>query len=90
MKKKVLIKALAVLVILLGVALLAMSIVGIQEGNSTYDLFRKISVRMRDVYTDVDRDGLDSVKDQYREAFAVVDQIDGLGAENAKRYGSDG
>ena len=89
MKKKVLIKALAVLVILLGVALLAMSIVGILEGNSTYDLFRKISVRMRDVYTDVDRDGLDSVKDQYREAFAVVDQIDGLGAENAKRYLDD-
>ena len=89
MKKKVLIKALAVLVILLGVALLAMSIVGILEGNSTYDLFRKISVRMRDVYTDVDEEGLDSVKDQYREAFALVDQIDSLGTENAKRYLDD-
>ena len=89
MKKKVLIKALAVLVILLGIGLLAVSVIGILEGNSTYDLFRKINVRMRDVYADVDSDGLDSVKDHYREAFAVVDQIDVLGTENAKRYLDD-
>ena len=89
MKKKILIKALAVLFVLLGIGLLAMSVTGILEGNSAYDLFRKISVRMRDVYTDTDRDGLDAVKDEYREAFAVVDQIDALGTEKAKRYLED-
>ena len=42
MNKKIIFKALGVLVILLGIGLLTLSVIGILDGNSTYDLFKKI------------------------------------------------
>ena len=89
MKKKILIKSLAVLVILLGVGLLTISVIGIVEGNNVYDLFKKINVRTAKVYEDVDNNGLDAVKDEYRGIYAVVDQVDGLGRDYAKDYLAD-
>ena len=80
MKKKILIKALAIAVLAVGVVLLGLTVRGILEGNRYYDLFRKIGVNIHDVYSEIDNHGLDAVKDTYRNTFAVVDEMDALGA----------
>ena len=86
MKKKIALKTLAIAVILVGVILLGFTAQGIIEGNKIYDLFRKIRVNVHDVYKDVDSKGLEQVKEEYRDVFAAVDQIDALGGEKAKTY----
>ena len=89
MKKKIIFKSLAVLAILAGIGLLTISVIGILDGNHTYDLFKKINVGTAKVYEDVDNNGLDAVKDEYRGIYAVVDQIDGLGLDYARDYLED-
>ena len=84
MKKKVIVKALAIVVILVGVILLGQTVQGVIQGNTYYDLFRKIGVNIHDVYADIDSKGLDQVKDDYRGVFAVVDEMDALGGSHIK------
>ncbi len=86
MNKKILIKTLAIVVILVGLVLLGYTVHGIVQGNRYYDLFRKISVGMKEVYPTADSEGIDQVKEDYRSAFAIVDQIDALGGKDAKQY----
>ena len=89
MKKKIVLKTLAIVALLVGAVLLFQAVQGILEGNKAYDLFRKIRVNMSDVYSEVDTKGLDQVKEDYRDAFAIVDKIDALGGTNAQRYLND-
>ncbi len=89
MKKKIILKTLGIIVLLAGLVLAYFTVSGILEGNKAYDLFRKIRVDMKDVYADIDQNGLDAVKDEYRDAFVVVDQIDALGGKKAQVYLDD-
>ena len=86
MSKKAVIKTLAIAVILVGVVLLGFTVYGIVQGNRYYDLFRKISVSLKEVYPTADSAGLDQVKEDYRPVFAAVDQIDALGGQEGKKY----
>ena len=89
MKKKVILKALAVIVLIAGLALVYCTGRGIVEGNRTFDLFRKIGVKMKDVYAGIDEKGLDGFKDEYRSVFAVVDRIDAMNGSKAQGYLDD-
>ena len=89
MKKKIILKTLGIIVLLAGLVLAWFTGSGILEGNRTYDLFRKIRVDMKSVYADIDQNGLEAVKDEYREVFTVVDQIDALGGKKAQVYLDD-
>ena len=89
MSKKIIVKALAIAAILVSVVLFVLAGKGILAGNRTYDLFRKIRVDLKDVYTEMDDYDLDHVKDTYREAFSVVDQIDEIGGTEAQNYLND-
>ena len=89
MNKKIIVKALAIAAILVSAVLFFLSIQGVLAGNRTYDLFRKIRVDLKDVYAEMDDYDLDHVKNTYREAFAVVDQIDAVGGAQAQNYMND-
>ena len=89
MNKKIIFKALAIAAILAGIVLLVFSVQGIQESNKNYDLFRKIRVGTKEVYRQIDSEGLDAVKDEYRGAFALLDQMDALGGAKTKAYVDD-
>ena len=84
MKKKALFKILAIVVLLVGIAFLGLTVNGILQGNRYYDQFRKIGVKVRDVYEDAGTNGLDQVKEKYRGTNAILDRIDALGGENAQ------
>ena len=89
MKKKILFKTLGIVILLAGLVLAYFTGRGIVEGNKAYDLFRKIRVDMKDVYKDIDQNGLEAVKDEFRGAFTVVDQMDALGGKKAQKYLDD-
>ena len=89
MKKKIIFKTLGIIVLLAGLVLAYFTGRGILEGNKTYDLFRRIRVDMKDVQADIDKNGLDAVKEEYRDAFAVLDQVDALGTQKAQVYLDD-
>ena len=84
MKKKAIFKILAIVVLLVGIVFLGLTVNGILQGNKYYDQFRKIGVKVRDVYSDAGDKGLDQVKDDYRGTNAMVDKIDALGGANAQ------
>lgn len=89
MKKKILFKTLGIVILLAGLVLAYFTVQGIVEGNKAYDLFRKIRVDMKDVYKDIDENGLEAVKDEFRGAFTVVDQMDALGGKKSQKYLDD-
>ncbi len=89
MNKKILIKALAVIVLLGGVALLVMSVNGISLGNQYYDLFRKIKVNMDDVHAEAQEKGVEQLQTDYTDVFRAVDQIDALGGESSVQILND-
>ncbi len=89
MKKKIILKTLAVLVILVGIGLLTLSVIGILDGNKTYDLFKKINVGTGTVYEEIDQRGLEAVKEDYRSVYKAVDQVDALGPDYAMDYLDD-
>ena len=89
MNKKIIVKALAIAAILVSAVLFVLAGKGILASNRTYDLFRKIRVDLKDVYTEMDDYDLDHVKDTYREAFSLVDQIDEIGGTQANSYLND-
>ncbi len=89
MNKKIIFKALAIAAVLAGILMLVFSVQGILESNKNYDLFRKIRVNTKEVYGQIDSEGLDAVKDTYRDTFAVVDQMDALGGTKTRVYLDD-
>ena len=89
MKKKIIFKMLGVAILLAGLVLAFLAGKGIVEGNRIYDLFRKIRVNVNDVYTEVDENGLDQLKSNYRDAYIVVDQYDTLEKDRIQVYLDD-
>ena len=86
MKKKVTARILAIAFILAGVVLLGFCIKGIANGNSYFDLFKKIDVKIQNAYDEIDSKGLDQVKADYRSTYAIVDTFDTAGKDAAAIY----